>query len=204
MRRQLKRTALFFPLIFVIISCVTINVYFPAAAVEKAADKIVDDVWGGGDMAPPTQAPQEAPAEGRLESQRNFSWLRLGPSSAEAAGDADINVSTPAIRTLKQSIQRRASAIKPYMKTGNIGIGKNGLLVLRSRSGLNLKQKAQLSRLVKAENRDRLALYREIAKANNITADRVGDIQSLFAKSWIKNARKGWYIQTSGGSWRVK
>ena len=25
--------------------CVTINIYFPAAAVEKAADKIIDEVW---------------------------------------------------------------------------------------------------------------------------------------------------------------
>lgn len=25
--------------------CVTINIYFPAAAAEKAADKIIDEVW---------------------------------------------------------------------------------------------------------------------------------------------------------------
>ena len=26
-------------------ACVTINVYFPAAAAEKAADAIIDEVW---------------------------------------------------------------------------------------------------------------------------------------------------------------
>jgi hypothetical protein len=26
-------------------ACVTINIYFPAAAAEKATDKIIDDVW---------------------------------------------------------------------------------------------------------------------------------------------------------------
>jgi len=26
-------------------SCVTINIYFPAAAAQKAADKIIDKVW---------------------------------------------------------------------------------------------------------------------------------------------------------------
>ena len=26
-------------------SCVTINIYFPAAAAEKAADKIIEEVW---------------------------------------------------------------------------------------------------------------------------------------------------------------
>lgn len=25
--------------------CVTINIYFPAAAAEKAADKIIDEIW---------------------------------------------------------------------------------------------------------------------------------------------------------------
>lgn len=26
-------------------ACVTINIYFPAAAAEKAADRIIDQVW---------------------------------------------------------------------------------------------------------------------------------------------------------------
>jgi len=34
-------------------ACVTINIYFPAAAAEKAADKIIDEVW---------QAQQDKPA----------------------------------------------------------------------------------------------------------------------------------------------
>ena len=28
--------------------CITINIYFPAAAAEKAADRIIDDVLGSG------------------------------------------------------------------------------------------------------------------------------------------------------------
>ena len=26
-------------------ACVTINIYFPAAAAEQAADKLIDDIW---------------------------------------------------------------------------------------------------------------------------------------------------------------
>jgi hypothetical protein len=33
-------------------ACVTINIYFPAAAAEKAADKIIDDVWRLQEAAP--------------------------------------------------------------------------------------------------------------------------------------------------------
>lgn len=32
-------------LVLALSSCVTINVYFPAAAAEKAADKFIDEVW---------------------------------------------------------------------------------------------------------------------------------------------------------------
>jgi hypothetical protein len=49
-------------------ACVTINIYFPAAAAEKAADKIIDEVWQIKDQATPagepsaTQTPAETPA----------------------------------------------------------------------------------------------------------------------------------------------
>lgn len=41
-------------------ACVTINIYFPAAAAEKAADKIIDDVWQLKDDAQTTK-PADAP-----------------------------------------------------------------------------------------------------------------------------------------------
>lgn len=34
-------------------ACVTINIYFPAAAAEKAADRIIDEVWQLRDAASP-------------------------------------------------------------------------------------------------------------------------------------------------------
>jgi hypothetical protein len=30
---------------FALTACVTINIYFPAAAAEKAADKLIDEIW---------------------------------------------------------------------------------------------------------------------------------------------------------------
>ena len=32
-------------LLLMLTGCVTINIYFPAAAAEKAADRIIDEVW---------------------------------------------------------------------------------------------------------------------------------------------------------------
>ena len=43
--------------------CVTINIYFPAAAAEKAADKIIDEVWQlqKQEAGKPVPAPSPAP-----------------------------------------------------------------------------------------------------------------------------------------------
>ena len=42
-------------------ACVTINIYFPAAAAEKAADKIIDEVWQIDPGKQPAKQP-DAPA----------------------------------------------------------------------------------------------------------------------------------------------
>jgi hypothetical protein len=45
MSLNMLRTLAVMALSAVLAACVTINIYFPAAAAEKAADKIIDEVW---------------------------------------------------------------------------------------------------------------------------------------------------------------
>lgn len=45
MRLSLLPVSLAMAALLVLPACVTINIYFPAAAAEKAADKIIDEVW---------------------------------------------------------------------------------------------------------------------------------------------------------------
>lgn len=194
---MLKRTI--FVALFLASACVTVNIYFPAAAVERAADQIVKETWGG-----PGEPAKNAP-------QPQSRYFDLPPAIANIsflatahAQEADINVSNPAIRALKDSIKRRSEAIKPYMDRGNVGIGHDGLLVIRNNDGLSLKERAEVNQLLGAENRDREALYAEIAKANNIPNENIPKIKSIFAKSWIEQARPDWWIQDSQGSWRKK
>ncbi len=208
MRKRLTKTSLMYSLIFFITSCVTINIYFPAAAVEKAADQIVDEVWGN--KGAPQPAKPEAPApkkEGEPQSffdnSIKFAIAVIGPEEAFAA-EADINVTTPAIRALKDSIKDRAESIKPYLDRENVGISNDGLLTMRSNEGLNLKEKAELARLIDAENKERKALYVEIARANNFSPDKVSDIRKIFARSWINQAKKGWWVQSEDGQWSRK
>lgn len=200
MKKKLSKIAFPAFLFFVIGSCVTINIYFPAAAVEKAAEEIVKEIYGEEEP----EGPKGEEPQGFNYSPFRFAGLEFGPTAAYAAEEADINITTPAIRTLRQSLRQRMASIKPFLDKGNVGISNDGLLVVRSTDGLNLKEKATLKRLVDSDNRDREALYVEIAKANNYEPGRVADIKKLFARSWIKEARGGWWVQEPDGKWHQR
>ncbi len=189
---------IFFTLICLGSSCVTVNIYFPAAAVERAADQIVKETWGG----PEAPAKKDQPQSSILRAETVAAIFNfVGEAHAQ---EADINVSNPAIRALKDSIRNRSNSIKPFMDRGNVGITRDGLLTVRTTEGLSLKERADVQQLVDAENRDREALYAEIAKANNIARESVPRIKTIFAKSWRDQAQPGWWIQDEQGNWKKK
>jgi uncharacterized protein YdbL (DUF1318 family) len=183
---------------FLVSSCVTVNIYFPAAAVERAADQIVKETWGD-----PAEKARKEPPQSRFVNPEAVRVVFNLVNEAHAQ-EADINVSNPAIRALKDSIKKRSDSIKPFMDRGNVGITRDGLLTIRGTDGLNLKERAEAQQLVEAENRDREALYLEIAKANNIARESVPKIKAIFARSWIEQARPGWWIQDAQGNWQKK
>lgn len=193
---MLKRMALL--LAFLVNSCVTVNIYFPAAAVERAADEIVKETWGGRTESAPKESPRSLlPTAAERIAAISF-------TDEAFAQEADINVSNPAIRALKDSIKNRSGSIKPFMDRGNVGIRNDGLLTVRTTDGLTLKERAEVQQLVDAENRDREALYLEIAKANNFPQGSVAKIKSIFARSWVEQAQSGWWIQDGQGNWKKK
>jgi len=125
----------------------------------------------------------------------------FAPRVAHAQQDIDIN--TPEIRAIRESIKGRSSSIIPYMDSGHIGLGHDGLLKLRTADGLDLRARAEANRLINADNNDRNRLYAAIARANGFP-DRVDETKSIFAESWRREARSGWYIENAGGSWSRK
>lgn len=174
--------------------CLTVNVYFPAPEVRAAAQEIVEETWGEGASATPQPG----------DAQTSSLWRLMMPAAAHAAeGDPDINVSTAAIRQIKAQMATRAAQLKPHLRSGAVGLGGDGMLVVRDAGSLNLRDQAQVRRLVDAENRDRMQLYQEIAKANDLENGAAKRIQDIFAETWIANAEAGWWIQ-KGGSWSQK
>lgn len=198
--RQVKRMLGALP-VLLLGACVTINIYFPAAAAEKAADKVIDEVWGkqpGQEDVAPEPSSNYDPGHAKVL----LALLELSVPAAQAAS-ADINISTPSIKKIEASMRDRHRQLVEYYDGGAVGLTQDGLIALRDPKAVPLKARQEVSQLVAAENRDRNALYREIAKANG-QPEWEKDIRATFARRWIDRAQSGWWYQDGGGGWKQK
>lgn len=182
-------------------ACVTINIYFPAAAAEKAADEIIKDIQN---IAPQKTEPK--PKASLPDWQVNVyqmidTAINVVVSPAQA-DEADLAIDSAEIRQLRAAMETRFASLQPLYAAGFIGIQADGLLAVRDAASVLLKDRNQVNKLVAAENADRQSLYQAIADANG-HPDWTVQIKSTFAGRWVSNAQSGWWYQSSG-SWKQK
>ena len=119
-------------------------------------------------------------------------------SSSWVNAAADLDVNTPAISAIKNSMQARHTQLSPHYSSGAVGLTADGLVAVRDATAVPLKDRGGINSLVAAENSDRNALYKEIA-AGNGHPEWAGEIRSTFAGRWVDKAQAGWYYQNAGG-----
>lgn len=183
----------------VLAACVTINVYFPAAAAEKAADRIIEDVWGKDTQGTEQSALPQRTGELLLAAARGALDFVVPAAQAQA----DLNASTPAIRTVTAAMEARHAQLEAHYASGAIGLTADGLVELRDANAVSLAERNLVKKLVADENSDRNTLYREIAAANG-HPEWESDIRATFAQRWIAKARAGWWYRNSAGTWAAK
>lgn len=196
-------------------ACVTINVYFPAAEAKQAAkefvEKVINDAdkvqikeapsGGGGGMV--MQTPRARFDAARFDMAGFDPWVLLGIGSAQAQSAPDISIKTPAIQAIQSRMESRfSSSLRAGFDSGALGFTSDGLVSLRDPSKVELKDRVALNTAVADDNRDRKAVYREVAVANG-HPEWEEQIRGVFAKQWISSARAGWWYQ-SGGAWKQK
>jgi uncharacterized protein YdbL (DUF1318 family) len=200
-------------------ACVTVNVYFPAVAAEKAADQIIDTVTG---QQKPAEKPQTfddrallAPGKERFAAAQahegpSFVVIVLSRAvdllipTANAQAGANLDISTPEIRAVTGSMQQRFAELKKYFDSGVVGLTADGLVDVRDQGSVPLAERATVKRLVAEDNKDRATLYAEIAKANG-HPEWEPEIRRIFAKRWIeRGAQPGWHYQDASGAWKQK
>lgn len=187
--------------LFVLAACVTINVYFPAAAAERAAEKFVDDVLGETPEESSLFGPPDLNGPSVLYAMAGVLDFLVADAQAQ---QAEIEINTPQINAIKARMaERQKTTLNSLFDAGAIGFGSDGLVAIRDRSAVSLSERRTLESVVAEENRDRRAVYREIAVANG-HPEWEQEIQETFAKEWVRNARKGWFYEDSSGAWRQK
>lgn len=208
MRKSL--VCLCFALLVGVVGCVTINVYFPAAAAQKAADQFIDSVLDQGSPAAKSQNKNAAPAHNQPDPSDqprqppSASILDLLVPAAYAAETPNLRIHTPAVDAIHSRMQQRfRSTLKGLLDSGVIGFTADGLVAVRDASSVALAKRSAVNSAVADENRDRKALYKEIANANG-HAEWESKIRDTFARIWIKKAHTGWYYRNSAGVWQKK
>ena len=224
LKTQGWRSVLALGLLMALSACVTVNIYFPAAAAQKLADQVVGEVYKaaakGALLAPvapavsvpvPPAAPTRsvAPASNALSMASPYHaasyLLAMGFSafSGTAEAAANLDASSPGVQSARAQLEAIAAQMRPYFVSGAVGFTANGLVAIHDAAAVPLQQRAALNGLVNSNNSALSNLYQQIADANG-HPEWEGQIQQTFAQAWINKAPAGYWYQSPSGQWQKK
>ncbi len=223
MNRRLVRTLVALAAV-VVVGCVTINVYFPEAEIKDLSKQIEDAVQKQADKnaqqktaapepgaattptPPPTPppTPEKSPGAPAPRASLLDGLFGITPAFAAEAVPAP-EVTSPAIRKIIDSRAARVADINKYKTAGVIGDNNKALLEVRNLDALpDLKARADVQKLVRAENADREELFKEMAVAKGVDLSQLPKIREAYAGTLRDNARPGDWIQLPDGTWKQK
>lgn len=176
-----------------IVGCVvipdTIHITIDIRHVEQQADNFLDYVEGKTDVAP---------GEGTTESE-DTSWLRKGLdffAPVRIAYAAELNESSPRVTQIANSMKKRNAQVVALKKQGSIGENNRGFLeLIRPEVLAGDEEKNNVQGVVAAENADRKALYKELARLNRDQSLDITTIEGVYAKKRRERAKPGEHIQ---------
>jgi uncharacterized protein YdbL (DUF1318 family) len=186
-------------------ACVTINVYFPAAAAEKAADRIIDQVYGAPTKAPATGDKRTglAPADAAGRAFRELAPVTGAvPSDARVAQTAfasqDDSVLLAAARAVLDFVVPAAHAQAPDLNVSTPAIralvasmeARHAALAPHYASGaVGLTDDGMLE--VRDQNAIPLAQRNDVRK---LVADENSDRGNLYSEIAKANGNPGWAV----------
>jgi uncharacterized protein YdbL (DUF1318 family) len=196
-------------------ACIQIVLNFPAEEIEASADDIIDDVRpddveaippsAGGDLDVDGGASAAMPGSGRVAFASVLPIdLRLVALTVFAAEKESDKVKNDAVvKSIREQLKKRFPRLLYFYDKAALGENRKGLVEARP-AELSLKDKNALAKLIKAENKDRMNLYKRIAKIEAVDPSQIIRIQKIYAALWIKKARKGWWVQDAKKKWIKK
>ena len=211
------RLSWLFLIAFFVPACVTVIVNFPAEEIEESAEDIIDEVRPEDVKAvPPSDYDEKDAARERQQSAllrlprqsartaaAGFVGWRLAtlvPGAPEPTKESDKVKNDPVVRSIRKQLGKRFPRLLYFYNKLVVGENQEGFVEALP-AELSLKEKKVLARLIAAENKDRKNLYKQVARIEKVDPSQIGKIQKIYARRWIKKARKGWWVQNEKKKW---
>ncbi len=181
--------------VVLIVGCVVIpntfdaNITITIRHVEEQAGQILDFVEGKSDTLPGLE---ETDTENMSFLQRTLQYL----SPIQVAYAAEIKDTSPRVRQIAKKMKQRFPEVAAIKATGAVGETNRGLLQLERAALIpDAEEKNRVQRVIAAENEDRKALYKEVARLNKDQNLDVGKVEKVYAMQRLERAKKGEYYQ---------
>ena len=176
------------------IGCVVIpdtfdaNINITIRHVEEQADDLLDFVEG-----------ESTTLEGDVDASNSSSLERavdyLSPMHVTYAAESS-SKNSPRMKQIAGSMKKRYPLVENIKKTGAVGESNRGFLELVKAELITETEKTnELQRIMAAENKDRKALYQEVARINSDQNMTIGTVEKVYAAKRIERAKKGDLIQ---------
>lgn len=180
--------------VVVLTACVTINVYFPEAKAREAAQRTVNEIMG----TDSTSTAPDSTDSSRFDLQQ---WSHSALALVVNFIVPEAHAASPGEDAIKQALQLRYAEMESFYKAGVIGFSNDGLVAVRDLNAASPRDRAKVRSLVDADNNDRVALYKESARALG-NPEWESRQQGIYAQEWIKQAKAlGFWYQQPNGEW---
>lgn len=197
----------------------TLNVYLPEAAVQRAADDYVRDIY----KAKERTKLNEPSKEGETTEQPKKSSFRM-PSLEDLSRDFALVPSAYGQETaappkpcamvttgrkageLKKEMASMLGDLDPLEADGTLGESKEGLLTIKTPSQIKPIRKAQIEKMVDKLNALRKEFYEEVVEETSKGSCKVSldTVQKSFAHSFQELSPKGAWVEDEKGEWVQK
>jgi len=154
--------------------------------IEKQADNVLDFIEGKTDTLPATPEGAAGPSSllhGVLDA--------VSPIRMAYAAESKMKEDSAGIKEYAEKMRARQPDIAKWKEKGVICEDNRGYLSLREGSVSDPKEKNEVQKLIAAENDDRKAMYRQIARESASAEVTLTSVENVYAQRRLERAKSG-------------
>lgn len=157
--------------------------------IKEQASDVLDFIEGTRD---------ELPAAETAETEQSFlqrAWEMLDPMPTAYAQE-DLNRVSPRVKQIASKMRERYGKVEAFKKQGCFGENNRGYVELRECDDLtDADARNAAQQLMAEENKDRKALYNEVARLNEDEGVAVSTVEKVYASERLTRAGTGEVVQ---------